>query len=239
MGIGYRCFGYLSCGDGDGLRFTWLQVVPQWGITFKLNNWGRHDDDPWCLVIGLVFVAFYLKLPFRASGPLDGENQAWGFSWRWFEGGYIALSWGLRYRGINLPWSLNHYRTSWLMADHVWRDEPRDLWRLGDPDGWAKKEAFEALRWSQDYPYRYVLKSGTVQERIATVTLVEREWRRRWLPFTALFRKVSRNIHIVFSDEVGERSGSWKGGTVGCEYQIKLGESPEQCLRRMERERKF
>ena len=38
---------------------------------------------------------------------------------------------------------------------------------------------------------------------------------------------------------VGERVNSWKGGTVGCSYSMLKGETPEQTLRRMEKEREF
>ena len=53
------------------------------------------------------------------------------------------------------------------------------------------------------------------------------------------FRRVSKYINIDFSDEVGERSGSWKGGRLGCSYNMQPGETPLQTLRRMEAERKF
>ena len=46
-------------------------------------------------------------------------------------------------------------------------------------------------------------------------------------------------MSVNFSDEVGERSGSWKGGTLGCGYDLLKNETMEQCLRRMEKERKF
>lgn len=48
-----------------------------------------------------------------------------------------------------------------------------------------------------------------------------------------------RAIDVQFSDEVGERTGSWKGGTIGCGYNMLPGESPLDTLRRMEAERKF
>lgn len=46
-------------------------------------------------------------------------------------------------------------------------------------------------------------------------------------------------IDVQFDGEVGERSGSWKGGTVGCSYDKLPTEGIEQCLRRMEKEREF
>lgn len=48
-----------------------------------------------------------------------------------------------------------------------------------------------------------------------------------------------RVIEIEFDGEVGERTGSWKGGTIGCSYKMQEDKTIEQCLRRMERERKF
>ena len=35
------------------------------------------------------------------------------------------------------------------------------------------------------------------------------------------------------SDEVGEETGSWKGGTIGCGYNLKPGETAEECFDRM------
>lgn len=72
-----------------------------------------------------------------------------------------------------------------------------------------------------------------------TFWVEEREWRPKWLTWTGLFKKVRRYIEIVFDDEVGKEKGSWKGGCVGCSYDLKPGESPIDCIKRMETERKF
>jgi len=50
---------------------------------------------------------------------------------------------------------------------------------------------------------------------------------------------IRRMINIEFSDEVGERTGSWKGGCTACGYDWLPGEEQETALRRMERECKF
>ena len=89
------------------------------------------------------------------------------------------------------------------------------------------------------YPYTYVLRSGTIQHRIATVYVERRAWRPLCLRWTGLIEKVSTCIDVQFDDEVGEQAGSWKGGTVRCGYALKPNETPLSCLRRMERERKF
>ena len=87
------------------------------------------------------------------------------------------------------------------------------------------------------YPYRYELNSGKIQEVQATIRDERREW--RWMHRRCPIRKVWRGIDVSFSDEVGEETGTWKGGTLGCAYEYKGRETPLQCLRRMERERAF
>ena len=102
---------------------------------------------------------------------------------------------------------------------------------------WEEKKAIDL--WRAELPYTYALRSGEVQERRATISVEELEHRRRWLMWCPLFALVRKSIKVEFSGEVGEGTGSWKGGTMGCGYEMKKGESPEDCLRRMERSRKF
>lgn len=112
------------------------------------------------------------------------------------------------------------------------KDDPRITLHM--PWAWTHRE-HKVLTEPEDHPYTYTLRSGEVQHRTATIKAEQRKWTRWWIPF----RRVSRSIDITFSDEVGERTGSWKGGCVGCGYEMKPGETPLQALRRMEAERKF
>jgi len=57
-----------------------------------------------------------------------------------------------------------------------------------------------------------------------------------WTSLGSYKRKV---IDISFDQEIGDRAGSYKGGTVGCSYDLKPNETPLECLRRMEKERSF
>jgi len=68
----------------------------------------------------------------------------------------------------------------------------------------------------------------------ATIYAEEREWRRKWLQWTSLFNDVKKSIEIEFSEEVGPRKGSWKGGILGTSCEILPGESPLDALRRYE-----
>ena len=87
----------------------------------------------------------------------------------------------------------------------------------------------------ETHDYRYCLRNGAMQKRKATIKVESMEWHRYWVPW----KKVSKYIDVSFDDEVGEKSGSWKGGTVGCSYTMMSDETPLTCLRRMESERKF
>jgi len=136
-------------------------------------------------------------------------------------------------RGITIDlnpfeWTFNRHEVQ--RADGSWTLVPK--WKLGE--GTPPDEAAY-----QKFPYRYVRKSGNVQDRIATVKAERRAWRPRCLRWTSLIEKVRASIHVDFDDEVGEEYGSWKGGCMGCGYDILPGETVEQCLRRMERERRF
>ena len=67
----------------------------------------------------------------------------------------------------------------------------------------------------------------------------DREWRPKWLTWTGLFKYVKKYIEIEFDNEVGKKKGSWKGGCIGCSYDLKPGETAEECIKRMEKEREF
>ena len=124
--------------------------------------------------------------------------------------------------GLHLHWGKNRGR----------QDDPMKVVQM--PWGWRHKK-HEILTHPETHPFRYVLVRGVVQERRATIQVERRTWTRPWLPW----KQVSTYIDVSFNDEVGERSGSWKGGTIGCSYDMKPGETPLDTLRRMERERKF
>ena len=54
------------------------------------------------------------------------------------------------------------------------------------------------------YPYMYALTSRKVQNRLATIKLVEREWRWHWFKWTPITKKIHKCIEIEFNDEVDE-----------------------------------
>jgi hypothetical protein len=153
-----------------------------------------------------------------------GDEPAWGFSLSSEFG--LRLRWGFRSKTFQWAFRSEHLSTECLMPDGTWKDTNQE---------WDWRER----AWFEKHPYTYIRKSGRVQ-------LVEAEIRhertvrgRRYLRFLGWPLERSESIDVRFSAEIGERAGSWKGGCVGCGYTMKRGENPLNCLRRMERERKF
>ena len=101
------------------------------------------------------------------------------------------------------------------------------------------KEKWKDIFFEETHPYFYVLNNGSVQRRMATIQVTEREWRPHWFKWLSLTKKVRKSIDIEFNEEVGERTGTWKGGTLGCSYEMLPNETPRQTLRRMELNREF
>lgn len=235
--------------DGGSAIFRWGEISRGWGITLQLIN--RGEDQDWLLHVNPIYGHLYLKLPLPHRKPAgDDLMERWGFCWRWGRewgsGDTIELEWNTRRLRLTMPWQWVFHRHSTLAPDgRSWMHELAGFnVRHGEvpielpvtKNFWSYRDL---PRWNREFPYRYALRSGEIQERTATVGIEEMEWRMRWLCWLPWPRLKRRTIDITFSDEVGERSGSWKGGCIACGYEFRRNETAEECLRRMERERKF
>lgn len=196
------------------------------GCSFKLSFGLCLFRDGFCL----DFFGFLFALPFldRLAYEPHEIMESWGI--KYFDKS-VHLNWGRHCKIIWMPWLRERVQCDVQRPDGTWVPKAYP-WNGDEPDG----------RVLYSFPYRYVLRSGEVQNVTAKVH-VERSryvWRcLRKIPLLWSFWAWDRYIDIEFSGEVGERAGSWKGGCIGCAYEMKQGETPEQTLRRMERERKF
>lgn len=163
----------------------------------------------------------------------DGcESPTYGF---YFYMNSIWFRLGNKSKSYDMPWALDWVRSSAMTKDGEWLHETKgnrnkDFW---DKDKWKDILFYET------HPYKYITKYGEIQECLATIRVEEREWRWKWFKWLKYPRKISRNIDVEFSEEMGARRGSWKGGTTGCGCQMKKNETPYDTLKRMELERKF
>lgn len=141
----------------------------------------------------------------------------------------LVLHFGRRRKSFYMPWMLEQVKHEVQRSDGSWVPYVPEYDQSREPDG----------RHVETYPYHYMTRNGDVQHCNATIYVERREYRWRkaqWLP---LFAKRSQEIHVSFSAEVGERSGSWKGGCIGCWYGMRKNETAKECLMRMQDERRF
>lgn len=218
-------------------------------ISFELC--GYFDNRP-RINLDLFFFSLTLILPFRNKWTDECDSPKWGIAFHnetfWiYRGGKGNDGGGNKWWTIDAPWKLEWVRTSFLRKDNTWEHESKGQRKSFYDTKW------NGILWSETYPYTYILNSNYYeadrlgkafntanrQYRQATLKVSEREWRPNWTRKIPIFRKISKSIDIEFDDEVGERTGSWKGGTIGCSYEMRKNETPEQCLRRMEIERRF
>lgn len=209
-------------------RFRWGEIgFSRVGVGLQYSVY--HDEAHIRLQLG--WPAFHIRAPMLINQRPGTEdwNATYGFCT--FEDA-VHLNWRCRTKLIYLPWS--------------WGSAVR--WSVFDADGNKRpiiheygKDAgpFKDGRHVERHPYIYVLRSGEIQRRTATIWGEEMEWRLRYFPWLPRPRLLKRSISVNFDDEVGERTGSWKGGTIGCGFEWRDGESMASCLQRMQHTREF
>jgi hypothetical protein len=243
--------------DSANITISPTFLLPFIGIWFTgLTFWSFL----WLPLLVWGYGKFYIDLPIH-SGIEECDPPRYGFYWfshgKWWHLNAFVLCKRLKTKHYYMPWSWEWVRTSKMKQDGTWLHDKYKGTRVNFYD-----RVIEEQIWSETYPYTYVCKDGEVQQRLATIKVEEREWRWRWFTWFPFIRKVSRDISVDFSyggitpreiliekvghplkhkqsGEVGESAGSWKGGTLGCGYKMKPGESPLNTLRRMEKEREF
>jgi hypothetical protein len=201
------------------------------GLCLYVANWGETHNT---LVIKVLKLTAFVHVPL--GFPVVIEPYSLHDCGLQLIPEHLKLSWGHSVSFLTAwPWS-------WAFYKHWQCVKYRDLPRNSEVEYWVevpRNMYGHSFMTTKTFAYGYRLKSGEIQKRIATVGMERREWRMRglmWLPWPRL---VKTTIDVQFNEEVGERTGSWKGGTTGGGYDMLPGETMEQTLYRMERERTF
>lgn len=201
--IGFRFFERDHRGRFE-LRLSWAEITGGFGWALGLCLFEEH----YSLHIRLGWPNVFIRLPFLQRWHYDPHEmmESWGFTI--VDRYSIHFNWGRRCKIVHMPWAWEWVRTSHLMEDGAtwahdlrgFRDKP--LGTAGYEGRMAARytELQKIPRWKRSYPYRYLLRSGQVQERTATIEVGEMEWRWRW--FTALPwpRLVRRTIERPFPE---------------------------------------
>lgn len=202
--------------DGQVLEIAWGACGLGAGV--KIHSQGEDAES--FLWFGFGFVQFFIPTGMLANRWAVGDEPAWCLDLSREHG--LHVEWGEWYRFFGWPLRTVQLAHEYLSADYSWK--PHVSGERSD-------------EYSRVYPYVYRLRSGEVQHRKATLTVERRTLGRNLLSAIYWPRRYREEICVKFDKEVGERSGTWKGGVVGCGYEMRDGEEPLDTLRRMERER--
>lgn len=151
----------------------------------------------------------------------------------------IFGQWGWKMKGWELPFVSYGIAVRWERYkgdpdSYIISSQDKKNWGLHPSRTNYKGGCQDPTTWEYDYTDPY---DGEVVP--CKFWVEEIEWRRKWLHWTKMFSKTTRFIEIEFSKEMGSRKGTWKGGTIGCGYDLLPDEHPRDCIRRMEKEYKF
>lgn len=204
---------------GLSLYLTFPRLLPErfaigWYERDGVKNPRWHEDSmgrDWGFYIHERCIVFLWGSTTAAGGS---DRKKYGFS----KCVYFPWDWG-----SSIAWDIQKEDGSWGPIEHQYDSGPY-------------KDGRKVL----SLPYAYKLRNEDVQQRIATFHVSRMEW--RWRVFHKLRvgpKFLRTSICVDFNQAIGEDVGSWKGGTTGCGYDLRPGETPVQCLRRMETERKF
>ena len=225
----------------DSIDFKWGYFAPRPSFQVQLHR-GAYFNQRYAITLALGYGVLHVKLPFKTKLREGCDMPKYGIAIHndtfWiYKGGFYDESIGqVQDRNSSWAWYLPFF--SYEFDGHWVQDKNRQWVLMGNrhndgPEAWKFREVDA---YTETHHYQYTLQSGKVQERTATCSIEKRKWHRKWFPFLT---RTSQFIDIEFSDEVGERSGSWKGGTIGCSCEMMPADTIESCLRRMEKERKF
>lgn len=216
-----------------------LQFYPFWGKLFLYLPWRHYKkvkrektlkEDRNDKIKKLSNPNYKSKKRYKKELYYDCEAPRYGV---YYYMNQLGFCWGNKLKLIDLPWAFDWYRTSMMMKDGTWEHETKG----NRKDFWD--DAKFPNKFEESYPYQYIKKDGTIQKTIATIKVYEREWRLKYFKWFKYIRKVRKTIEVDFQNELGERSGSWKGGVRGVGEDMLKNETPYQTLKRMEKFRKF
>lgn len=212
-------------------------IIFYWGWHFNISyEQCRYFDNRPRIKLDLIFFSLTIILPFRNKWTDECSAPKWGLSIHnatiWiYRGGKGNMHGGNKWWTWSIPFITKKWvRSSILLKDDTWEHETS----LGKKNFWLESWNTKKKSWNYDYTDNY---DGEVIP--TTIYIKQMEWRPKWLTWTSLFAKKRTTIDVDFSKECGKEKGSWKGGCLGCSYELLPNEHPLDCLKRMEKEIKF
>lgn len=220
----------------DSIDFNWGYFAPRPGFELLFHRgtyFNKHCAISFCLGWGV----FHIRLPFKTKleegcdmpryGIAFHSGTAWIHKGGEYTDGQVQNGWV----AWDLPFFTDVFDGHWILSETGDWVRMANKWNSA-PSPWEFRTEGAYV---EEHPYLFVARDGTEQYAVARCTRERRHWHRKWFPF---LKKTSDIIEIEFSQGVGGRVGSWKGGTTGCSWEILPGEAIEDALFRMEQTRK-
>lgn len=192
-----------------------------------------NDDDSGVLIIKFFYGCIYISF-----GRLKNRSDNFKYGFYTYENDSFWLWYGNRSKVIYWPWSWDFHSSNYIMSDGCLVNKRM----LDDFIEQVKiKPLLDEFRIQvKTYPYTYICDNGNIQERMVTVHMTRYEWWWRLKKLVGIGKTmVRKSIEVEFDKETGSRAGSFKGGVVACSYTMLPDETMDQCIRRMEKERRF
>lgn len=201
----------------------YYEIITGWN-SFGFVYYSSTHKDKGRLYIQFIYLSLFLYLSPSSNYPKSEMN--YGFSYYTCSPS-IFLYYGKKYKIVNMPWIHVWIRTSVLLKDNTWiHDTMKDRKEFWKPE-WV--EQF----YSETHNYTYISDDNSPNV-VATITVQEIEWRRKWSKWVKILPKINKYIEVEFSTGIGGRSID--GGVMGKSWEMLKNETPIQALRRMERD---
>jgi len=208
-----------------------VEFSPNWGFTIKYLVIGYSDygyaQFLWHFFYGQFFITFPWK--HKVGKDYSCDHPSYGLT---YHNNSLMFYWNKKCKVWNLPFfSYDWIRTSLLLSNGTWEHESK-----GNRKDFYNKE-WTDKQWEITIPYKHTTSSEGHIDVDVKCHITEREWRRKWFKWTKTSAKISRTVAVEFSDEVGPRRGSWKGGVLGTGFKIPNNTTDiDKGLKKMEKE---
>lgn len=234
--VAQKCLGMWRI-NRDSIDFTWGYFAPHWGFEFVLKR-GGYFDNHYSLLLCFIWGVLHVKLPFRTRLSEGCDMPRYGIA---IHGGTLWIHTGGKYDESMGQMMGGRQWITWDLPFVTWKfDEHRILTSVGTWYPIKKNESSWELKpqigHCEVHDYYYTRRNGEIQHVKATCYIEEREWHRKWLPMCKMVR---REVDVSLDGEIGEGTGSWKGGTVGFGIDIEEHETISDALVRSMNTRKF
>jgi len=196
-------------------------------FALQVQRYDEHTN----LHVAIPRVSLHWRIAKGGDVPIGEMAVCWGaYFYQWES---LVLEWGAWNCRIALnPFRWESFTSERLRADGEWDATPTYKPEAKEIEWYVEQHPYRICARPRYYPNHHEgprFSNIEVWDALATC-YVERHTRtRRWLPF---WKRVEFCVYFDLSQEVGERTGSWKGGTVGFSEQLWPGDTVAEVVER-------